>query len=379
MPLLDIESSKQYLNFFNDKSSREELFLLYERLPFQVINDSPTVKHYTRWSVLDSLNLKIEKSPLKNVIKEQQGYTTFQIINNNDIQGKLDDSFTNSLISPEEHKLVALTLSLSKKLTINKGGKYFIHHYTDEDIFSPLNIEINIPENESADIIYYSESLGQKSMNSAVLSILSNENSTVNLTMVTKGNNSYNFTYSKAKVKGYLNSYIISSGFSEGHLEYHSYLEEGAQAFFNSRALGVSKNNIDVLTNVYHEGKKSVSNGFMKAVAAGSSFVITRGDARINEEAYDCSTSIIGRAIMIGKEASAVVAPMLEVRTGKVITAKHSAAVSRVPEDLIFYLQNRGFDKKTAEGMIIRGFLEDEGDSDIVKKLINEIMSTLGY
>ncbi|ARM76499.1 SufD family Fe-S cluster assembly protein [Acidianus manzaensis] len=379
MPLLDLESSKQYLNFFKDKTSREDLFLLYERLPFQVINDSPTVKHYTRWSVLDSLNLKIDRPSAKNIEEKQKEYTIIQIVNNNDIQKVMEDSFTNSLISPEEHKLVALTLALSKKLSINKGGKYFIHHYTDQDIFSPLNIEINVPENESADIIYYSESLSQKSMNSAVISISVNQNSVANLTIVTKGNNSYNFTYSKAKIKGDLKSYIISSGLAEGHLEYHSYLDEGAQAFFSSRALGIEKNNIDVLTNVYHEGKKSISNGFMKAVASGSSFVITRGNATINENAYDCSTSIIGRAIMIGKEASAAVAPMLEVKTGRVITAKHSAAVSRVPEDLIFYLQNRGFDRKTAEGMIIRGFLEDEGDTEIVKNLIGQIMSTLGY
>lgn len=377
MPLLDLESSKNYLNFFQNKAEREDLMLLYERLPYQVINDSPTVKHYTRWSVVDSLNLQIKKTSIKSIDREQ-GYNTFLIINNNDLENKLEDSPSNALISPDEHKLVALTLALSKKITITKGGKYFIHHYTDDEIFSPLNIEINIPENESADIVYYSEAISQKSMNSTVLSVLVNHNSTVNLTMVTRGNSSYNFTYSKVRVKGNINTYIISSGFDQGHLEYHSYLEEGAQAFFNSRALGIERNNVDVITNVHHEGNKSVSNGFMKAIAAGNSFVISRGNARINENAHDCSTSIIGKAIMIGK-GTAAVAPMLEVRTGKVITAKHSASVSRVPEDLIFYLQNRGFDRKTAEGMIVRGFLDDEGDIEIVKKLINQIITQIGY
>lgn len=378
MPLVDIDAVRDYLNFFENKSKREELLLLYERLPYQVINDSPTIKHYTRWSVVDSLNLPIKRTRVENVNREE-GYENFLVINNNDIENKLEDSTSNSLISPEEHKLVALTLALSKKIKITKGGKYFVRHYTSDDIFSPLNIEISIPENESADIIYYSESLSPRSMNSAVLSVLVNENSTVNLTIVTRGNSSYNFTYSKVKVKGAINTYILASGFEQGHVQYHSHLDEGAQAFFISRALGIEKNNIDVMNNVYHDGKKSVSNGFMKAIAAGNSFVVNRGIARINEEAYDCSTSIIGKAIMIGKGSSATVAPMLEVRTGRVVTAKHSASVSRVPEDLIFYLQNRGFDKKTAEGMIIKGFLEDESDMEIVKKLINQILVSLGY
>lgn len=378
MPLIDIDSVKEYLNFLENKTKREELLLLYERLPYQAINDSPTIKHYTRWSIIDVLSLQIKKSLQKNIDKEDK-YENFLLINNNDAENKLEDSPTNSIISPTEHKLVALTLALSKKVKINKGGRYFIKHYTDDSIFSPINIEVNVPENETVDVVYYSEALNPRAMNSAVISLFVNENSSANLTIVAKGNSSYNFTYSKVKVKGSLNTYIVASGFEQGHLEYHSYLEEGAQAFFISRALGVENNNIDVVTNVYHEGKKSVSNGFMKAISAGNSFVVSRGTARIYEEAHDCSTSIIGKAIMIGKGSSATVAPMLEVRTGRVVTAKHSASVSRVPEDLIFYLQNRGFDRKTAEGMIIRGFLEDESDIEIVKRLIEQIVTSIGY
>jgi len=82
---------------------------------------------------------------------------------------------------------------------------------------------------------------------------------------------------------------------------------------------------------------------------------------------------------MLGKQSKAIVAPMLEVKTGRVITAKHSAAVSRVNEDLVFYLQNRGFDRKTAEGLIIRGFLNDENDISIVKEMVEKIISDLGY
>ncbi|BDC19840.1 SufD family Fe-S cluster assembly protein [Acidianus sp. HS-5] len=381
MPLVDIDSAKNFLSSFENRSEREELFSIYERLPYQIINDSPTVKHYTRWENLDKLNLKVVEVKGKDITYPSiSGYA--RIVVHNNIIREAPISFSqvlgNSLMKPEDHKLVALTLSLSRKMDIKQGGRYLIYHYTDEEgVFSPINIEINVPEGENADVIYYAENKG-KSMNSAVISTIVGKDSSLNLTLLSKGNASYNFVYSKARVEGSINSYIISSGFLEGHVEYHSYLGEGAQAFFSSRALGVESNNIDVITNVYHDGPKSVSNGFMKSVSSGSSLVVTRGDARINEQAIDSSTSIIGRAIMLG-ESTAIVAPMLEVRTGRVITAKHSAAVSRVPEDLIFYLQNRGFDRKSAEGLIIRGFMEDEGDTEIVKKLISDIITSLGY
>ncbi len=381
MPLVDIDSVKSFLSSFENKSEREEIFSIYERLPYQVINDSPTVKHYTRWENLEKLNLKVAEAKGKETAYPSiTGYTRIVIHNNliKEAPINFSQAVGNSLIKPEDHKLVSLTLSLSRKLSIKQGGKYLIYHYTDEEgIFSPINIEINVPEGENAEVIYYSENK-EKSMNSAVISAIVGKDSSLNLTLVNKGNSSYNFVYSKARVDGSINSYIISSGYLEGHVEYHSYLGEGAQAFFSSRALGVENNNIDVITNVYHDGPKSVSNGFMKSVSSGSSLVVTRGDARINEQAIDSSTSIIGRAIMLG-ESTAVVAPMLEVRTGRVITAKHSASVSRVPEDLIFYLQNRGFDRKSAEGLIVRGFMEDEGDTEIVKKIIDEIITSLGY
>ncbi|MEM4076905.1 MAG: SufD family Fe-S cluster assembly protein, partial [Metallosphaera sp.] len=143
--------------------------------------------------------------------------------------------------------------------------------------------------------------------------------------------------------------------------------------------LGVESNRVNVLANVNHVGKKSVSNGSLKAVASESSFTIIRGDAVIGENAFDSSTTIVGKALIIGAEAKAVVAPMLEVKTGKIVTAKHSASASKVSEDLIFYLENRGLDKRTAEGLIIRGFLTDDNDNELIRTLIEDALVKMGY
>ncbi|MEW9492651.1 MAG: SufD family Fe-S cluster assembly protein, partial [Candidatus Aramenus sulfurataquae] len=172
---------------------------------------------------------------------------------------------------------------------------------------------------------------------------------------------------------------IFVAGAANAHVQYKSFLQANSSASFNAKALGTRDNNIDVVTDVIHEGARSVSNGVMKSIAANNSLSVIRGDARIEENALDSSTSIIGRALMLGRDAKAVVAPMLEVRTGRVVTAKHSASISRVNEDLLFYLQNRGFDRKTAEGLLIRGFLSDENDLSVVKDIVERIVSGLGY
>ncbi len=377
MAIVDKDSASIYIQKLGNVSDRKKLFSLYEEIPYQLIHDSPTIKHYTKWELFDNLNLKVEDGAEKDLNPPLKDYKKISI-SNNIIQGtEVFDSPKNSGIEPKEHKLVALNLALSKKIVIDKPGRYFIYHYTDQELYSPINIEINESE-DVTDIIYYSESYG-KSMPSSTIYLKIGKEATVNFSTIVKGDSSYSFVYAKAEVEGSINSSIFASGSSQAHIEYKSLLGPYSNASFNVKALGIKDNNIDIVSDVTHVGEKSISSGSMKAVAANSSLTVIRGDARIEEIAHDSSTSIIGRAIMLGKESKAIVAPMLEVKTGRVITAKHSAAASRVNEDLVFYLQNRGFDKKTAEGLIIRGFLTDENDISIVKDIVERIISDLGY
>ncbi|WP_252896525.1 SufD family Fe-S cluster assembly protein [Metallosphaera hakonensis] len=241
-----------------------------------------------------------------------------------------------------------------------------------------MSVEVKVPEGDNADVIYYSDSL-EGGMPSSVISLEVPRGSSLSFSIVNSSRESYAFTYTKAKVEGEINSSIFSVGQSLGHTEYHVNLEEEAVANFNAKTLGISSNRVNVLANVNHVGKKSVSNGILKAIASGSSYTVIRGDAVIGESAIDSSTTILGKALIIGEDAKAVVAPMLEVKTGKIITAKHSASASKVSEDLIFYLENRGLDKRTAEGLVIRGFLTDDNDNQIIRTLVEETITKMGY
>ncbi|MEM1625829.1 MAG: SufD family Fe-S cluster assembly protein [Sulfolobaceae archaeon] len=368
---------------FSDNIQRKKLLELFEKLEYQKVSDSPTLKHYTDWTSFETLNLipKIGNKIniiLDEIISDLKDFNIIRVINNN-ADYELIDSYTNKLIDPTEHKLVALTLALSKKIVIEKPGNYLIYHLTTEpEIISPLNIEINASDG-NFNIMYLTELKNEKALNTSVISITSNENANVNLNIISLGNNGYVFNYTKSKVKGSISTSIFSSGGATSHVEYYSELYEKASAKFLTRGLGVNNDRITIVSRVLHKEGRSSSIGKMKGIASMSSRVILRGVATVSETAHDSSTEITGKSLILSRDAAAVVVPMLEVKTGRVNLAKHSASVSKVLEDHIFYLQNRGLSKKEAEGLIIREFLYNEEDPSLLKNYILRIIQNLGY
>ncbi|MEM0188168.1 MAG: SufD family Fe-S cluster assembly protein [Saccharolobus sp.] len=381
--VVDVESAKKIIseNFDRDVSKREEAFSSYLSKPYQFIHDSPTIKTYTEWNLYDSLN--ISNISLQKVVKGNHGniinIKDDQIQINNNI--RVDDNLRDDIIDINEHKLVALTFALSRRIVIDQEGEYHIKHsISKSNYYSPIHIIIDIPENSQSRVVYEISNLGESSLGSAIISLNVQRNSRLDFQFINfSGNNSFLFSYIKASIKGTLNSSIFVNGNKMGHVEFNTRLEENSVSEFSSRALGTYNNKIDIVNNVYHLGKRSTSNGVMKAISNDQAFTVVRGIATVTETATDSSTSIIGRSLILGKEAKAVVSPMLEVKTGRVITARHSASISRIDENQIFYLQTRGLDRKEAEGLIIRGFMIEDQDSEALRNKIDSILTSLGY
>ncbi|BCU71250.1 SufD family Fe-S cluster assembly protein [Stygiolobus caldivivus] len=373
MPLLDFSTAQSFISKFGNKSEREKLLSLYLSLPYQKVNDSPTLKHYTDWSKFETLNLEVRDSydTRNRYLSEIEGFTS--ITYPKDIEGV--DETSNSLIRPEEHKLVSLTLALSNKVIISssKYKKVFFHHISSEGVFSPLNLEVKVEDGDVMDFVYLSDSQGQRAMTSSVISFEVGRDAQLNLSIV--GLSPSVFVHSKALVKGELHTNIFASKSFISHVNYSIELMENALSTFSAKAIGINEDNVNVRVSVIHKGKRSKSDGILKAISTDSALSVIGGDAVVSEEALDSSTSIIGRAYNIGKDSKAVVAPMLEVKTGRVQLAKHSASVSRVPEELIFYLETRGFSRKEAESMIIKGFIIDENDPPFLEKIIDKILT----
>ncbi len=82
---------------------------------------------------------------------------------------------------------------------------------------------------------------------------------------------------------------------------------------------------------------------------------------------------------MLDKTANVDAIPGLEIRTNDV-KASHSATVSRVTEEDLFYFRSRGIDPVTARHMFVEGFLYDLAEriyNPDLRERVREVLASL--
>jgi Fe-S cluster assembly protein SufD len=82
------------------------------------------------------------------------------------------------------------------------------------------------------------------------------------------------------------------------------------------------------------------------------------GLIRINKPAHQTESSQQQKNILLSDSSRANSDPKLEILNNDVIRCTHGAAVGPVDEEMVFYLQSRGLDRATAEGLIVEGFFQ---------------------
>ena len=119
----------------------------------------------------------------------------------------------------------------------------------------------------------------------------------------------------------------------------------------------------------------------MKSVAEGKASATLHGMIEITEKGRGTETHLTEDALMLDSTAKIDAIPALEIRTNDV-KASHSAAISRVSGEQLFYLQSRGIPEKEARRMFIEGFLAeltakipDEGIRGKIIALIQKAMN----
>lgn len=152
---------------------------------------------------------------------------------------------------------------------------------------------------------------------------------------------------------------------------------ENASAVSTSIVLGSGSANIDIGSSVSLESKGSNCKIISRVVGVGSSETITR--SRITALVSDVKGHTECNGIIVSDEASIVAIPELEARA-KNVELTHEAAIGKISEDEIFYLQTRGFTREEAISLIIGGFLESglsELPANVEKYLKNAIQWAL--
>jgi len=124
---------------------------------------------------------------------------------------------------------------------------------------------------------------------------------------------------------------------------------------FYSVALVNNYQQADTGTKMIHLGKNTKSTIISKGISAGKAQNTYRGLVRIMPGAENARNFTRCDSLLIGSECGAHTVPYIEVRN-PTAHMEHEATTSRVSDEQLFYLMQRGINEEDAQYMIINGF-----------------------
>ncbi|MFZ9186447.1 MAG: Fe-S cluster assembly protein SufB [Holophagaceae bacterium] len=127
---------------------------------------------------------------------------------------------------------------------------------------------------------------------------------------------------------------------------------------FYSVALTNHYQQADTGTKMIHLGRNTKITIISKGIAAGKSSNAYRGLVRVSPKAQGARNFSQCDSMLIGSLSSANTFPYLEVKNPSA-KVEHEATTSKIGEDQIFYLQQRGINPEEAISMIINGFCKE--------------------
>jgi Fe-S cluster assembly protein SufB len=143
-------------------------------------------------------------------------------------------------------------------------------------------------------------------------------------------------------------------------LKYPSVILKGDNSVgeFYSVAVTNKRQQADTGTKMIHLGKNTKSTIISKGISAGKSDNSYRGLVKFGKKADNARNYSQCDSMLIGQTCGAHTFPYIESAnpTGKI---EHEATTSRVGEDQIFYLQQRGLSEDDAISLIVNGFCKE--------------------
>ncbi len=133
--------------------------------------------------------------------------------------------------------------------------------------------------------------------------------------------------------------------------------ETGASSENVEVVFGAGTQRFDTVSNITHSGPNTTGHAISKGVVRDKARAIFKGMIRIDKNAKNSRAYLAEHAMILSKDALADAIPGLEIETNEV-KATHSASVSQINEEEIFYVTSRGLSEDEAKKLIIGGFFE---------------------
>lgn len=172
----------------------------------------------------------------------------------------------------------------------------------------------------------------------------------------------YNFVTKRGAARG-RNSKISWTQVETGSAitwKYPSVILQGDNSIgeFYSVALTNNAQIADTGTKMIHIGKNTKSTIVSKGISAGKSNNSYRGLVKVMPKATGARNYTQCDSMLIGQSCEANTFPYIEVMNNSA-RVEHEATTSKISEEQLFYLQQRGISQEDAVSLIINGFCKE--------------------
>ena len=172
----------------------------------------------------------------------------------------------------------------------------------------------------------------------------------------------YNFVTKRGLCKGY-NSKISWTQVETGSAitwKYPSCILKGdnSRGEFYSVAITNNFQQADTGTKMIHLGKNTKSRIISKGISAGKSSNTYRGLVNFHRKAKNAKNFTQCDSLLVGDKCSAHTIPLTE-NSSNDSSIEHEATTSKISDDQLFYVMQRGMTAEDAQGLIVNGFCKE--------------------
>jgi len=133
---------------------------------------------------------------------------------------------------------------------------------------------------------------------------------------------------------------------------------EGSVGEFYSIAITNGRQQADTGTKMIHLGANTRSRIISKGISAGASSNTYRGLVSAHPKAKGARNFTQCDSLLIGKRCAAHTVPYVEARNGHCVF-EHEATTTRLSDDQLFYVMQRGLGQEEAVQLLVNGFVKD--------------------
>lgn len=166
--------------------------------------------------------------------------------------------------------------------------------------------------------------------------------------------------YAKAHVARDARYHVLNLGIGGAYHEAHAGadLEEaGAEANIQGLFVGDGDQHFRQQSLQNHMYAHTVSDLMYHTVLTDNAYSFYHGMIYVDPKAQQTVSNQVSKSLLLSDDSRSDAIPNLEILADDVQSG-HGAAVGSLNPDQLFYLQSRGFDRNTAEAMLVEGFME---------------------